>query len=831
MCTGSKRHSAHRRHRGLFHLACATLLLGVAQAQVPPGGLPIPTYADFGDPNDQFGSVLDADGDWMAASGSFGEAFYVYQRVDNRYVRRQRIVPPTLGQAFFRTPSLRGDRLVLSRPIDPHAPMPNTGTVYVYGRVDSGAPFELTATLRNSDAEPLDRFGYGLAQSADRIFVGASAHDEGANIDQGVVYVFRLVAGNWIEEARLTPADAGPNDRFGQDLDFDGEDLLVGAQRHAVDAERQGAVYVYRLASGIWTQVQKIIEPTPDGFGTRFGYSLSAQGGRLFVHGVCCTAYYLYSRDGQGVWGDPRRITDHLEGSGLLDLGLEDAEVQGDRLMLRAYSAVSFSPFELGPSFAVAYRLDAPDGNPLRAGRVELPDATGDPVRSPSADLLLVGRAFAHASPSSPRQGNIQVHLLNLASASNAIGPASSVIWHGTGNTPDRTGEQLTADGDWAVLASPGADNDGGLDAGAIHFLQYTQADGWQLRQSITGSLPFRAGPCAMALHGDLALVGHCLDEVDGIAGRGRVEVFRRQIDQQWSLLCELAPSGADALGFGGALAIAENGIWVRRSLTSNPPNPNRFGFDSYPLPDPACGGATLIAEPPLNHGYRDVVLSGARAVVNINRVSGDVTLATPMLRSFELTGGVWQIEQDLALPGFNGFSAADSSALALDGDALAAQVRVPVAGSIDLVSEAWLFDHDGSSFGPPRVINVGVGFRFAGSLALRGQRLLLTDENIGSNGGVAWYDFASAVRIAEVTVPDLELEDELPGKLAMPSAERGLLGWPLRDRNGYNNAGLVYALDLPPLRAQGTPAFTLGPIESIPRPDRIFDESFELIP
>jgi hypothetical protein len=807
------------------------LMLGVAQAQVPPGGLPIPTFADFGDPNDQFGSVLDADDDWLVASGSFGEAFYVYQRVDNRYVRRQRIVPPTLGQAFFRTPSLLGDRLVLSRPIDPRAPVATTGTVYVYERVDSAAPFELTATLRNSDAQPLDRFGYGLAQSADRIFIGASSHDEMANIDQGVVYVFRLVGGNWVEEARLTPADAGPNDRFGQDLDFDGEDLLVGSQRHVVDAERQGAVYVYRLESGSWTQVQKLIEPTPDVFGTRFGYSLSAQGGRLFAHGQCCGAYYLYSRDGQGVWGDPRRITDQLDGTGLLDLSLDDADLQDDRLMLRAYSAISFSPFLRGPSYAVAYRLDTPNGNPLRAGRIELPEVSFDPVRSPSADLLLVGRAFANASPSSPRQGSIQVHPLDLQTGANGIGPATSVIWHGTGNTPDRTGEQLAADGDWAVLASPGADGDGGLDAGAIHFLQYLPADGWQLRQSISGNTPFRPGPCALALYDNLALVGHCLDAVDGIAGRGRVEVFQRQADEQWSLLCELVPSGTDALGFGGALAVGANGIWVRRSLTSNPPNPNRFGFDSYALPGAACGGPTPAAEPPLDHTYRDVAMAGTRAVVNVNRISGDVTLATPMLRSFELIGGSWQPAQDLALPGFNGFNVADSSALALDGDGLAAQVRVPVGGSVDLASELWLFEHDGSSFGAARTINVGAGVRFAGSLALRGERLLVTDDSIGSNGGVAWYDFASAVRIAEVTVPDLELEDELPGKLAMPSAERGLLGWPLRDRNGYNNAGLVYALVLPPLRAQGPPAFTLEPIESVPRPDRIFDEYFEFIP
>lgn len=46
-----------------------------ASAQTPLGGLPFPGYADFVDPGDQFGGAISADGSWMDATGSNGEAF------------------------------------------------------------------------------------------------------------------------------------------------------------------------------------------------------------------------------------------------------------------------------------------------------------------------------------------------------------------------------------------------------------------------------------------------------------------------------------------------------------------------------------------------------------------------------------------------------------------------------------------------------------------------------------------------------------------------------------------------------------------------------------
>lgn len=158
----------------------------------------------------------------------------MYERVASGWTRRQRLVSPTLGSTFIRTPLLGGNCRVISRPLDTTV-TPNPAS-----------PFELRATLRPSVWHAGDRFGNGLglasvpvdAGSATVLIVAASARDEGASVDQDVAYTFqhRESGSAWTQIQRITPADATSNNRFGQDLgvaDVGGSVLLiVSAQRH-----------------------------------------------------------------------------------------------------------------------------------------------------------------------------------------------------------------------------------------------------------------------------------------------------------------------------------------------------------------------------------------------------------------------------------------------------------------------------------------------------------------------------------------------------------------------------------------------------------------------
>lgn len=76
----------------------------------------------------------------------------------------------------------------------------------------------------------------------------------------GAVYVYRLSSGGWTQEAKLEPPDARGYDFFGSDvaLSMNGDTLVVGAQNEGYDAPSQeagpGSVFVYKRREGAWTQ-------------------------------------------------------------------------------------------------------------------------------------------------------------------------------------------------------------------------------------------------------------------------------------------------------------------------------------------------------------------------------------------------------------------------------------------------------------------------------------------------------------------------------------------------------------------------------------------------
>jgi hypothetical protein len=76
----------------------------------------------------------------------------------------------------------------------------------------------------------------------------------------GAVYVYRLTSGGWTQEAKLEPPGARGYDFFGSDvaLSMSGDTLVVGAQNEGYDAPSQdagpGSVFVYKRREGAWTQ-------------------------------------------------------------------------------------------------------------------------------------------------------------------------------------------------------------------------------------------------------------------------------------------------------------------------------------------------------------------------------------------------------------------------------------------------------------------------------------------------------------------------------------------------------------------------------------------------
>ena len=160
----------------------------------------------------------------------------------------------------------------------------NAGVAYVFRYTNDGWTEEVKLTA--SDASEFSRFGQSVSISGDTIVVGAPRTND-VGTDSGAAYVFRLVGDEWIEEGRLTAADAAAVDRFGVSVSIDGDVLVVGSRfdDDACPSDpgcNSGSAYVFRRIEATWTQTAKLTASDATN-GSEFGYAVSIDGNLVVV--------------------------------------------------------------------------------------------------------------------------------------------------------------------------------------------------------------------------------------------------------------------------------------------------------------------------------------------------------------------------------------------------------------------------------------------------------------------------------------------------------------------------------------------------------------------
>ena len=157
------------------------------------------------------------------------------------------------------------------------------GTVAVVGRIEVGFPVAGPGSafvyrfngvewvdeqqISASDGASADAFGGGCSVDGDVVAVGAPDKDGG----RGAVYVFRYDGSTWVEEQKLTASDAAESDRFGVDLELDGDVLFIGAP-NSFGTTNSG--YIFRYDGSTWVEEQKL---TP-GSGSSAGFVVALEG-------------------------------------------------------------------------------------------------------------------------------------------------------------------------------------------------------------------------------------------------------------------------------------------------------------------------------------------------------------------------------------------------------------------------------------------------------------------------------------------------------------------------------------------------------------------------
>ncbi|WP_170136181.1 FG-GAP repeat protein [Nannocystis exedens] len=203
----------------------------------------------------------------------------------------------------------------------------NSGAVYVFER--KGGAWSQTAYIKASNTESYANFGGRVSLSADghTLAVGAPYESSAATgvdsnpwkgvvEDSGAAYVYSREGDAWKQRAYLKASNTGKGDSFGSALALsaDGTTLAVGATHEdsgspGINGEQfddsldSGAVYMFALEGGAWSQQAYIKASNPNG-PDLFGFSVAlAHDGDTLVVGAPAEASAAAGVDGDQ-WSD-----------------------------------------------------------------------------------------------------------------------------------------------------------------------------------------------------------------------------------------------------------------------------------------------------------------------------------------------------------------------------------------------------------------------------------------------------------------------------------------------------------------------------------------------
>jgi hypothetical protein len=225
--------------------------------------------------------------------------------------RPQLPAPPfSAGDGFGTSVSISGQFAIVGAPYSDQREN-DSGAAHVY-RLDEQS-WQYDALLEAVEGEPGDEFGGAVSVSNAYAVVGAHFSETDGRV-VGAAYVFIRGSGNnWIRASRLAPQVGDDLDYFGSSVAIDGSVIAIGAPGSDIAANSAGAVYVYELIAGDWTEMARLTAPDADD-GDRFGVSVSVDGERILAgaphadgSAVNSGAVYVIERSGES-WAIRARL-------------------------------------------------------------------------------------------------------------------------------------------------------------------------------------------------------------------------------------------------------------------------------------------------------------------------------------------------------------------------------------------------------------------------------------------------------------------------------------------------------------------------------------------
>ena len=205
------------------------------------------------------------------AAGSNSGAAYVFVLDGGDWKLQAKLVPKDLGRsdAFGHVVFVRKNTVVVGAPGHTHSGIRFAGAAYVFAR--QGETWVEQAKLTAADAAQSDRFGNSVALSRETIVVGAPLHDTDRGADTGAAYIYSPDGGTWRQEAKLTIKSARKADQLGFGVGTNGKVAVLGTKARDEGQRASGAAYAFVRTDGVWEEKNQVtpLFPIKDGF---FGY-------------------------------------------------------------------------------------------------------------------------------------------------------------------------------------------------------------------------------------------------------------------------------------------------------------------------------------------------------------------------------------------------------------------------------------------------------------------------------------------------------------------------------------------------------------------------------
>lgn len=329
--------------------------------------------------------------------------------------------------------------------------------------------------------DPGNAFGRAVAVDGDWIAVGVPAI---SGTSPARVELFHRTNGSWLPAGFVVPSDGDAAKYFARCLDLQGDTLVVGASLADGVAPESGAVFVFRLVDGAWTEEAKLVAPVnigADQSGDAFGADVAVDGHRVLVGarhdtlgGTSNGAAYLFLRTDQG-W----ELEATLKPQGWTSYGLF-----GDCVALAGGTAAVAAPYEKvdGANLRGAVRIfeHGPSGWTQSA---KLAPHAGTPKHvtmffgknmSLRGDVLLAS--------SQPSTGTALVFTRTTGESGSTWAPPQRVLSRGHFDDYGGGNLALGADGDVAVKLCRVDLPEGSLAAAGIFRRDHA---GWHLEQHV----------------------------------------------------------------------------------------------------------------------------------------------------------------------------------------------------------------------------------------------------------------------------------------------------------------------------------------------------------